>query len=37
MQDVGKDVLLSQRKKKSAASGFGGRCIGSTSVMGLVC
>jgi hypothetical protein len=37
MQNVGKDVLLSQRKNKPAASGFGSRCIGSKSVTGLVC
>jgi hypothetical protein len=37
MQDLGKDALLSQRKKKPAASSFVGRCIGSTSPTGLVC
>jgi hypothetical protein len=37
MQDVSKDALFTQRKKKPAASGFGSRCIGSTSVTGLVC
>jgi hypothetical protein len=37
MQNVGKDALLSQLKKKPAASSFGGRCTGSKSATGLVC
>jgi hypothetical protein len=37
MQDVGKDALLSQHKKKPAASRFGGRCIGVQLTAGFVC